>query len=221
MSDILIGSARHDECGHYNGGAEGDQLQLEGQGYDFSGEVSVQKFYVHSKGWYVLRAYKKEIALNIRKSMLRACCNKKIGYNQDERTQIFKYGTNSNVFCNCDCSSLVRQCLIEAGVDVETFTTYNEKSKIIKTGKFDCFEYKKGIQLQEGDVLVTKSKGHTVVVLDVPAAVVVSDDRIDDLARRVIKGEFGYGATRRQRLEAIQVGMYGKVQKRVNELMNS
>ena len=45
---VIIGSARHDEHGNcYSGGKAGDQT---GQ------EVSTQKFYNHSKGWYVLRA---------------------------------------------------------------------------------------------------------------------------------------------------------------------
>ena len=44
---VIIGSARHDEHGNcYSGGKAGDQT---GQ------EVSTQKFYNHSKGWYVLR----------------------------------------------------------------------------------------------------------------------------------------------------------------------
>ena len=51
---VIIGSARHDEHGNcYSGGKAGDQT---GQ------EVSTQKFYNHSKGWYVLRAKDDRVA---------------------------------------------------------------------------------------------------------------------------------------------------------------
>lgn len=41
---------------------------------------------------------------------------------------------------------------------------------------------------------------------------------IDELARRVYRGDFGTGGTRRAKLEHIEKGLYAKVQKRVNEL---
>lgn len=45
-----------------------------------------------------------------------------------------------------------------------------------------------------------------------------SDKDITELARRVYRGEFGNGATRKARLEHLEKGLYAKVQKRVNEL---
>ena len=50
---ITIGSARHDEKNGYTGGAKGDGLQTSVP--DHKGEVSMQNFYVHKKGWNVLR----------------------------------------------------------------------------------------------------------------------------------------------------------------------
>ena len=59
---IIIGSARIDEKGGLAGVA-GDQKQKNTP--DQSGEVSMQEFYMHKKGWYVLRAKDPEIALKI------------------------------------------------------------------------------------------------------------------------------------------------------------
>ena len=53
---IIIGSARADENYKYSGGRRGDQRQK--SSYDTSGEVSLQSFYVHKKGWYILRPKK-------------------------------------------------------------------------------------------------------------------------------------------------------------------
>lgn len=42
---------------------------------------------------------------------------------------------------------------------------------------------------------------------------------IEDLAQRVIRGDFGNGNTRRNALENMEVGLYSKVQQRVNEIL--
>ena len=44
---LIIGSARHDENGTYSGGRNGDQDGT---------EVSTQTYYVHKKGWQLVRA---------------------------------------------------------------------------------------------------------------------------------------------------------------------
>ena len=159
---ITIGSARIDEHGKAVGGKAGDQKQK--TTVDYSGEVSMQKFYVSSKGWIILRAIEDADALAIGAAMYRACNNPNIGYNQNQRLQIITYGTLATKPINCDCSSLVRQCVREAGIEVGNFTTYNEASILMKTGKFQKIEYKAGMTLYTGDILVTKTKGHTVIV---------------------------------------------------------
>jgi peptidoglycan hydrolase-like protein with peptidoglycan-binding domain len=93
-----------------------------------------------------------------------ACNNPNIGYNQARRLDIIKAGTHATAPTSCDCSSLVRQCVREAGVEVGNFTTANEASVLTATGHFDKFVYTKGSQLYLGDILVTKTKGHTVIV---------------------------------------------------------
>lgn len=162
---VYVGSARHDEHGAcYSGGKAGDQLQ--GGTNDRSGEVSQQTFYVHSKGWYVLRPKKAAHATKLAATMVRACDNAHIGYDQGNRLGIIKHGTKTTVDTECDCSSLVRQCIIEAcGKDVGNFTTSNEASTLEKSGLFQTrFSYTASTTLCTGDVLVTKSSGHTVIV---------------------------------------------------------
>lgn len=153
----IIGSARLDENGKISGGKAGDQTGK---------EVSTQNFYVHSKGWYVLRPKSATVANGIAKAMLQACNNNNIGYDQSGRLGVITYGTNSSVKTECDCSSLVRQCVKEAsGKDPGNFNTANEATALEATGLFEMRKaYTSSMTLYTGDVLVTKSKGHTVVV---------------------------------------------------------
>ena len=157
-----IGSARIDERGKASGGKAGDQKQKSSP--DYKGEVSMQNFYVSSKGWYILRARNSAVAANIALAMTVACNNPNIGYNQARRLDIIKAGTHATSPTSCDCSSLVRQCVREAGVEVGNFTTANEASVLTATGHFEKIAYTKNTTLYLGDILVTKTKGHTVVV---------------------------------------------------------
>ena len=127
---------------------------------------------MHSKGWYLLRPKDVSVANAIAKSMQNACDNNNIGYCQGHRTtvitQLQKYGSMAAIVekTEADCSSLVRGCCIEAGFDPGNFNTSTEASCLEKTGKFE----KKVVVtsstiLYNGDVLVTKTKGHTVIVV--------------------------------------------------------
>ena len=103
---VKIGSARIDENGKISGGKEGDQKGR---------EVMIQDFYMHSKGWTILRplSHAKEIA----KNMKLACENNNIGYSQQGRYGLMKAlekvkGDFTKVAkCNTDCSALVRECI--------------------------------------------------------------------------------------------------------------
>lgn len=158
----IIGSARIDERGRATGGKAGDQKQTSTP--DYKGEVSMQNFYVSSKGWNILRAKNPDIASKIALAMTIACNNPNIGYNQARRLDIIKAGTHATQPTSCDCSSLVRQCVREAGVEVGNFTTANEANVLMATGHFDKIAYTKNTTLYLGDILVTKIKGHTVIV---------------------------------------------------------
>lgn len=154
-----IGSARHDENGKYAGGKAGDQT---GQ------EVATQKMYNYfSKGGWVCYRPKTGIeAKRLKNAMLTACSNPNIGYSQSDRYGIIRSGTDTKKPTNADCSTLVRECIIEAiTTDIKDFTTANEGAALMQTG---CFK-KIGIvttlsKLYEGDVLVTARKGHTAIV---------------------------------------------------------
>ena len=156
--NIIVGSARIDENGKITGGKAGDQTGK---------EISTQKFYVHSKGWYVIRAKNKQTAKKIAEAMLIACNNDNIGYDQGGRLGIIKYGVNSKVKTEADCSSTVRACIMYAtGKDVGNFTTANEVKVLEKSGMFDkAFAYTNSTVLKTGDILCTKTQGHTVVVV--------------------------------------------------------
>ena len=160
---VLIGSARLDERNKAHGGAAGDQKQTSVP--DYRGEVSIQNFYVHRKGWNVIRAKDAATAIRIASAMTRACNNKNVGYDQGQRLGIIANGTGSKVKTECDCSSLVRQCVKEAtGKDPGNFNTESELNALNRTGLFDSHKYRSGETLYTGDILVTCTKGHTVIV---------------------------------------------------------
>lgn len=170
---VYIGSARIDERGKISGGAAGDNKQTSAP--DYSGEVSQQKFYVSSKGWIIIRPKNVDVAMRLAAAMITACNNKNLGYDQLNRLGVITYGTGSAVKTECDCSSLVRQCVREAtGIDPGNFNTANEKATLNKTGLFDLLDYTNGTTLYTGDILVTKTKGHTVIVTSGAARIVVT-----------------------------------------------
>ena len=115
----------------------------------------------------MLRAKDNKVAEKLAEAMQIACGNKNIGYDQSERYGVIKHGINTKVKTECDCSSLVRACIIYAsGKDVGDFNTSNERSVILKSGLFkDVGSYKQGDTLYNGDILVTRTKGHTVIVV--------------------------------------------------------
>ena len=164
--NIIIGSARVDEKGTYSGGTAGDQKQRTEP--DYTGEVSMQPFYLHKKGWYIIRPKDADVAKKIAAAMKQACNNPNIGYDQGGRYGILSHGTASTVKTEADCSSLVRQCIKEAsGKDPGEFTTWNEPTVLSETDLFEPARvYTSDTKLYEGDVLVTRTKGHTVVVTD-------------------------------------------------------
>lgn len=164
---VIFGSARVDEMGNYQNGQRGDQKQKSNSN-DRVGEVSMQNFYLHSKGWYVLRPKSEVVAKNIAQAMIHACNNPNIGYSQTDRADIIKKGIKTLQPTNADCSSLVRACIIAAtGKDVGNFTTYNEVKVLEASGLFETrFKYvnKTVTPVKTGDVLVTCTKGHTGVI---------------------------------------------------------
>ena len=164
---IMVSSARSDERGKYSGGKAGDQKQKL-KSNDTRGEVSMQAMYTHRKGWYILRPKKVSHADAIADGGIRAANNPNIGYSQSDRLGVVRNGINTKVKTNADCSSLVRQAVKEAtGRDPGNFTTANEANMLVATGLFTKTAYvnQKKTPVYNGDILVTKTKGHTVIVV--------------------------------------------------------
>lgn len=161
---VTIGSARSS----YGNTTRGDQ---------HSGlEVSTQNWYLHSKGWRVFRAKDPEKRKLLAQAMKAACANNKIGYSQPDRLALFNQvktkgydPAKATEPTNCDCSSLVRVCCYYAGIEPANFTTPYEPSKLMATGAFvemtDSKYTTQSAYLCAGDILVTKTQGHTVIVL--------------------------------------------------------
>ena len=168
MATIMIGSARIDERGKLSGGAVGDQKQTS-RTNDTKGEVSMQPFYVHSKGWYILRPKNAALAAKMAERMTAACNNKNIGYDQGNRLGVIIYSINTKAKTECDCSSLTRQVVKEAsGKDPGNFTTANAVAVLGTTGLFMnkiSYVSQGKTPIYNGDILVTKTKGHIVVVV--------------------------------------------------------
>lgn len=161
---VKIGSARSS----YGDTSPGDQNK--------GLEVSTQDWYKHSKGWVVLRAKDADAREKIATAMQRACDNNDIGYSQPTRLTLYNNVKDKGFDpalttkkVNTDCSALVRVCCAYAGIMVSDFITSNEASTLMASGKFEKLtddKYTtKSDYLKRGDILVTKTKGHTVVVL--------------------------------------------------------
>lgn len=164
---IMVSSARSDERGKYTSGKAGDQKQ-KSKTNDTRGEVSMQAMYTHRRGWYILRPKKVSHADAIAERGIKAANNPNIGYSQSDRLGVVKHGINTKVKTNADCSSLVRQAVREAtGKDPGNFTTANEVNVLVATGLFTKTAYvnQSKTPVYNGDILVTKTKGHTVIVV--------------------------------------------------------
>lgn len=163
--EVKIGSARIDENGNISHGKAGDQTGR---------EVAIEDYYTHSKGWIVARAKSSSVAKKIARAMKYACSNDNIGYSQSDRNSLYNVSKSISfktakvtTKCNCDCSSLVRVCLAYAGIKVGDFNTASERSVIESTGKFDIITNVSKSMLKVGDILITKTQGHTAVVVSV------------------------------------------------------
>lgn len=165
---VKVGSARHDENGKLRGGKAGDQTGI---------EVSKQNWYKHKKGWILIRAKTATARERIAQDMEWACENPNIGYDQSQNYTLFneakKVGFNCakvTTKCETDCSRLVRVCLFYAGIETPIFYTGNEVAVLRSTGQFNIYETPKYTEssdyLLRGDILCTKTTGHTVVVLN-------------------------------------------------------
>ena len=165
---VYVGNAVCDENGHARGGKPGDQT---------SREVRVQPWYLNKKGWRVFRPKSAEVAQKLVYDMKSACENSNIGYDQSQRNTLYNaskpFGFDCAKVddpCECDCSSLVRVCVLYSGIKVNDFNTTSEPARLLATGEFEEMvgeEYTDSSKLlKAGDILCTKVKGHTAIVLN-------------------------------------------------------
>lgn len=165
---VYIGNAVGNEDGTANGGEPGDQT---------SREVRTQPWYLNKKGWRVFRPKSSEVAQKLVYDMKAACENDLIGYSQAKRNTLYSvskpFGFDCGevaVPCECDCSSLVRVCVLYSGIKVNDFNTTSEPARLLATGEFDEMvgeEYTDyPDKLSAGMILCTKVKGHTAIVLN-------------------------------------------------------
>ena len=164
---VIIGSARVDERGKYSGGSATNNIPK---------EISTQEWYLHSKGWFVIRPKDPVVAEKIAQNMEAACESKYIGYDQSENTDLY-YAVKPlayeiaklKTYCETDCARLVRVCILYAGIYVPDFYTGNMFSVLDTMDEFETFKTSdycnSSKKLRRGDILVTRTKGHTVVVL--------------------------------------------------------
>ena len=174
MCAVIVGSARSNEFGDISGGVPGDQLQSTTP--DYSGECSMQEWYLHPLGWVVARAKTEEQRHKIAQNSEYICNNPFIGYDQPRDQTLYKiakqYGFDASRVetpCDTDCARKIRVCVLYAGIDCPDFYTATEISVLKSTGQFDILTDPKYTEspdyLLRGDILCTKTKGHTVVVL--------------------------------------------------------
>ncbi len=167
---VKIGHASIDENGKIKGGKAGDQNAK---------EVKISNYYVHSKGWVVLRCKDAAKREKIAKAAEKACKNSHIGYDQNQRNTLWNEvkgkgfdPSKTSKKVETDCSALVRLCIAYAyGKDVVgNIRTATEPTKLVKTGLFEKLTDKKYCKssdyLLRGDILCTPVSGHTVVVLN-------------------------------------------------------
>lgn len=220
-----VGSARIDENGNAVHGRAGDQTGK---------EVAIEPYYNHRLGWYMLRAKDSDKARKIGLAMTEACLNDNIGYDQSGRYDVIEclkiYGrlAKINKPTEADCSSLVRACCIQAGINVGDFNTSSEVAVLEKTGAFHkAIAVTASTKLQPGDILVTRSKGHTVIVTESdskpedkpkPQTGGKTKKSVEEVASEVIAGKWGVNPERKDRL--IKAGYnYLAVQAAVNKLI--
>ena len=146
---LMVGSARIDENGKISGGKPGDQT---------GNEVSTQPYYVHSKGWICMRPKSVTVANAIAEAMMQACKNNNIGYCQGHRTTVIEQLRKRGSLAKISAKT-------EADCDPGNFNTSSEVSALKASKQFmEPITVTSGTKLYNGDILVTKTKGHTVVV---------------------------------------------------------
>ena len=169
MNEVKIGHALRDENGNLKNGKAGDQTGK---------EVLMQDWYLHSKGWVLLRPKSAAMAERMAQAMEMACKNPDIGYDQNNRHSLYDEVKNKGFNpskttkpVETVCSGLIRVCAAYAyGEDIVGHVlTGDLPTALVKTGKFTKYTSAKYCKssdlLKRGDILCTPVSGHVVMVL--------------------------------------------------------
>lgn len=173
MSTIRIAHASGSEKGTIRGTA-GDQTGK---------EVCIRSWYPHSKGWVTLRCTVPGMADHIAYAGEVIAKDSNVGYDQYQNQTLWNLLKengfdikNIDTDVETDCARLMRVCIQYAAmqmglnVTIPDFYTASMASVLVKTGLFEKLTAAKyNIQdsfLKRGDIQVTKTKGHTWVILD-------------------------------------------------------
>lgn len=144
-----------------------------------SHQVFSRSWYLHPKGWVLLRCTDADRRERIAEAMEKACANPLIGYDHARRSNLYHDVKNLGFDPSritrrvwTDCSGLVRVCIAYAFGEDRTgnFLTKNEPDRLAQTGLFELLEGQRfcasSDYLLRGDILCTPERGHTVVVLE-------------------------------------------------------
>jgi len=195
-------------------------------------EVCVRSWY--SKPWDIMLRYPdKSIATKAAAAAVKLANSNLVGYDQSERNTLYKAlkAVNFDVDAyiktgkktESDCSSFVYAvfaCFIPGMRSDNNAPVTSTMRNLYKKWGFELFtgsEYLNGNNLINGDILV-KENAHTamattepVTMIDIPTYSADVSAAIDTIARDVIRGKWGNGNDRKEKL-------YVAIQTRVNEL---
>lgn len=168
------------KIGHASGSENGT---IKGKAGDQTGrEVYTRSWYRHSKGWVTLECLVPGMEEFIAEAMEKACANPDIGYNQYENGTLWNdvkvngYDPSKTTKkVNTDCARLVRVCVqyacVKMGLDIiiPDFYTASLANTLVNTGLFrkltDSKYNTQDAYLCRGMIQVTKTKGHTFIIL--------------------------------------------------------
>lgn len=169
------------KIGHASGSENGT---IKGNAGDQTGkEVCTRTWYKHKKGWVTLRCKVPEMREYIAEAMEKACANPNIGYDQYENGTLWNNvkdkgfdPSKTTKKVETDCARLVRVCCQYAcekvgnGILIPDFYTATLANTLVKTGLFEKLTDSKyntqDKSLERGMIQVTKTKGHTIIILE-------------------------------------------------------